>query len=477
MNLRLLYAFLVVYSLIGITVGQDALAQGSDKERAKEYYERGKELIEEQEYDKAVVELQRAYDISPNFWVLYNLGKAAIGAGDFVLAVDALSRFLEDGGNQVPLDLQHEVRKEIETQKARIAYLNVEVNINNALVNLDGKKIGTTPLYKNVPISSGYHTVTVSREGYQTEEQKVTVAGKDRRTLHFTLRSLAAASTEDKGQLVVTCDVPNVSILVDQDDVAKTPMDAPLLVAVGRREISCIRKDYTTITREVEIIAGELTKINCDIQPSPGLGYTDRSTIDFNVTEEGAAIYVDGKVYDNDRLPTGRHHIEVRRSGFEPWTRSVELSKGETVTLNVELVPLEDYRHDYESNANTIRTLSYIIGAGGIVLGAVSLGLYLYNDSEFKDWQNEYDALEYDASQPLDPDLQADLLKRQEKNSEKLDAIHDMDAVTVGIAIAGGALLTTGIILFFAGDDPDKYEGLSVGIDSDEASVGFRFLW
>jgi hypothetical protein len=61
----------------------------------------------------------------------------------------------------------------------------------------------------------------------------------------------------------------------------------------------------------------------------------------------GAEVWVDGDRWEttggNERLlvqlAPGSHRVEVRRAGFQTFTRTIEVRPGETETLNVALSP------------------------------------------------------------------------------------------------------------------------------------------
>ena len=63
----------------------------------------------------------------------------------------------------------------------------------------------------------------------------------------------------------------------------------------------------------------------------------------FTSTPSNAEIDVDGNYWgstptaDLKRLPAGTHTITVRKSGYKPWERKIELAAGDERTVNAEL--------------------------------------------------------------------------------------------------------------------------------------------
>lgn len=465
------------------TLNQPALAQSESKAEARERYNRGKELVKEERYDQAVIEFERAYKLSKAYKILYNLGTAYMVLGNSIKAVEAFRLYLKKGGGQIPSQRRLQVEADIANQLERIAHLDIKVNIRGSQISVDGEVIGKSPLDKSISVTTGEHFITATHDGYQTEEKKVVAAGKDKMTLYFHLTELSSATTTmavANGQLAVSCAVPDVQVSISGRVWGQTPIDAPLLVPVGRREVTFERKDYTTISRDVTISDGAMSTVKCDMRPRPDLRHTQTSIIELNISESGATPLVDGSPYsddDDNRLPAGRHRIEVGRSGFSNWTKMVDLQPGETLEIDVDLMPEEDYRSEYESRAYAMRTMAYMFGIAGIATGAISLGLYIKNDRDFDEIQKERDRLDIEASGLLTPDSQTDLEKRYEKNSKKQHDILVVDAVVLGLAIGGSALFVSGLILFLVGDDPGKYEDMVATVDRNGARVGWRSTW
>jgi hypothetical protein len=69
--------------------------------------------------------------------------------------------------------------------------------------------------------------------------------------------------------------------------------------------------------------------------------------LSLRVNPADAVIVVDGEVWDRPQgenrfsidLAEGVHQVEVRKEGFQPYQRTVEVRRGRTFTLNVSLTP------------------------------------------------------------------------------------------------------------------------------------------
>jgi tetratricopeptide (TPR) repeat protein len=170
-----------------------AHADEDPKMLARRHFDRGMELAGEGAYSEALVEFTRAHEISPHYAVLYNIGQAYVALGRPVEAVDALTRYLDQGGSEIPAERRKQVDAEILKQKARIAEVEVRTDVPGAVVSIDGKQIGRTPLAGPVRLAIGTHRIVAAVPGRPSVEQSVTVAGEERRRVELAIPAAAAA--------------------------------------------------------------------------------------------------------------------------------------------------------------------------------------------------------------------------------------------------------------------------------------------
>ena len=106
-----LFSILLITALMSLPVtvaaqpaSPEASADTDGKQAAGEHFQRGVDLYNGGDYRAALIAFQRAYEIAPNFGVLYNLGQASAELKDYVSALDAFERYLKEGGDAVPAD-------------------------------------------------------------------------------------------------------------------------------------------------------------------------------------------------------------------------------------------------------------------------------------------------------------------------------------------------------------------------------------
>ncbi len=175
----------VVTSAQSVNAQSAPAANPSDaaKEEASAHFKRGAELFQNGLYRAALVELRRAYDIAPNYRVLYNIGQTHVALGEFVEAIRAYQDYLGEAGSAVSAARRAEVEAELVQLHHNTATLTIRVNREGAIVLVDDKNVGTAPLAQGVPVNIGRHRVSARAEDGSTASSDVDLAGGDQKEI------------------------------------------------------------------------------------------------------------------------------------------------------------------------------------------------------------------------------------------------------------------------------------------------------
>ncbi len=181
---------LVVAVALGAPVALPSTASAQQptkaaREEAGTRFKKGLEYFKDGDYQAALIEFRRAYELAPNWGVLYNIGQVSFQLSDYAGALSSLERYLAEGGNQVPAARRDEVKKDIEKLRGRVANLEVTTNVEGAEVLIDDVSVGKTPLAKPLLVSAGRRKVTATKEGRIPSTKTMEVAGGD--SLHVQL--------------------------------------------------------------------------------------------------------------------------------------------------------------------------------------------------------------------------------------------------------------------------------------------------
>jgi len=161
---------------------------------AGERYARGLSLYGDGEFLLALVEFERAYQLSNNYKVLYNIGQVRIQLGRYAKAKEALEDYLKAGGSNLSAERTQAVNKDLATLAERTASLNIVTHEDGADISLDGKVIGTSPLTAPLIVDAGEHNLVLHKSGFYDSAQSVTLAGHDQVELTVELKPIPVAT-------------------------------------------------------------------------------------------------------------------------------------------------------------------------------------------------------------------------------------------------------------------------------------------
>jgi PEGA domain-containing protein len=156
---------------------------------AATHFDRGVKLYEERDWRAALVEFQRAYAISPQYRVLYNVGQCLYQVEDYVGSLEAFEKYIAEGGAEIPQERREQVQSSIHELRGRVAHLRVVANVAGAEVTVDDAVAGTTPLAAPLLVSAGRRKIVARKPGRTEVVRFVDVAGEDSVDVALTLEA------------------------------------------------------------------------------------------------------------------------------------------------------------------------------------------------------------------------------------------------------------------------------------------------
>lgn len=150
-----------------------------DVATSHEHFNRGVEYVHDGDLKGALIEFKRAYAVSPNYRVLYNLGQVANALGRYTEAQDYFQRYLNDGQDEIATERKRDVEAHLSKLAGRIATLVLSTNVPGAEIFVDDVSVGTSPLQGPVKVSSGTRTIAAITHGRPRVSQVVDVVGGD----------------------------------------------------------------------------------------------------------------------------------------------------------------------------------------------------------------------------------------------------------------------------------------------------------
>src|SRR5262249_31106216 len=120
---------------------------------------------------EALREFQTAYDLSPNWRILYNIGQTSRATRDYAGSLRAFERYLSEGGKEVPKARRAEVEKEVASLNGLVARIDVTAP-EGSTVQLEGAVIGKTPLEQPLVVNPGQRKIQIEHDG-QSETREI----------------------------------------------------------------------------------------------------------------------------------------------------------------------------------------------------------------------------------------------------------------------------------------------------------------
>jgi tetratricopeptide (TPR) repeat protein len=159
-----------------------------DVDEARRRFQRGVELYREGSFDAALAEFNKAYQLAPNYRVLYNLAEVQAERHDYVAALRLFEKYLKQGGADVPADRREQVEQELRNHKGKVAEIGVSADVEGAELLVDGVSAGELPLKKPLLVNSGVRQLQLRKIGYAPNTRTLTIAGGETQHVEFHLQ-------------------------------------------------------------------------------------------------------------------------------------------------------------------------------------------------------------------------------------------------------------------------------------------------
>lgn len=274
----------------GAPAASAAAPSGAALREARQRFQRGLRLYDTHDYEGALAEFVRAYDLSHRSSVLFNLSATYRALHRYPEAVDALRRFVAQPG--VTRRQRATATRALGELESLLAHVHLEVTPAEATLLLDGNaaRVG------DVAVGPGTHLVEASREGFLPAHVDVVVASGETRTVSLTLDPVPpppspapASSPPPPPSRLAFRGIPRGSqVRIDGETIAP---DAEISLSPGIHEVSITSPDRRTWRGPVVVEAGTRPTLDVRLAPRPGL-----SPVAFGLTTTGTVLLTAGAI-------------------------------------------------------------------------------------------------------------------------------------------------------------------------------------
>jgi formylglycine-generating enzyme required for sulfatase activity len=203
------------------------------------------------------------------------------------------------------------------------------------------EQVGETPA--TIELMEGTHQISVVRDGYSAWDG--TVVAEPNTDQALPLIRLQPANA----RLLVNSIPRGANVTVNGRYRGQSPITLDLAPDVNY-EIGLSKAGYGITSRRVRLEAAASDSITVDLTARTG-------TLTVNVQPADATVYVDGQARGTGnatlRLSSAPHRVEVRKNGYESWSRTVTPRPGYPQTLSARLRSLEEIQRQSVSVERT----------------------------------------------------------------------------------------------------------------------------
>lgn len=166
---------------------KDAPAAASKAEEASQRFKSGVSFYKDKDFTAAMVEFKKAYELLPNYNVLFNIGQTARELKDYATALIAFEKYLAEGGAKVPAARKKDVQTSVEELRKKVGKLKITTTVDGAEVLVDDVSVGVTPLPGPVVVNVGRRKLSATLSGYTPVQRVIEVASMEEGTVTLEL--------------------------------------------------------------------------------------------------------------------------------------------------------------------------------------------------------------------------------------------------------------------------------------------------
>ena len=197
-----------------------------------------------------------------------------------------------------------------------------------AVVSVDGKSLGNTPLTLKLP--AGEHDLVAQADRFKSWHTRLTVVANQPRKLE-TIRLQPA-----DGKLAIRTRPAGANVMIGKKFAGQTPLTLTL-TAHKTHLLQMSKAGYEKAKRTVKLLSEESKVLSINLKPKLGVINFEVRPADANLILDGRSL---GRVPPNLDLVAIEHQLEIRKQGYRPYRTRLTPRPGFPQEINITLSKL-----------------------------------------------------------------------------------------------------------------------------------------
>ena len=301
-----------------------ASAQAPD---AKQSLASGDKAARAKDWAKAQADYQAANAATPSADALDGLANAHYQQKHDVDAYVAYESWIKTYGPTSPAK-KRAAEARLQELAGKTGLLGLDTTESGAVISVDDKPSGTTPLAAPLRLAVGPHRVRITKDGFVPFDQVPNVAPGTTTTLAV---KLEAQTT--KGRLSVREKSGKaIRVFVDGVDMGESPWVGE--VEAGPHEVSGRSGPMTAAPEKLTVERGKTREVELVASAS-------YAPLKVGTSDGKGLIYLDDKLVGEGSfasdVPSGSHVLRITREGYDPFEETIELKEKEPLARTIVL--------------------------------------------------------------------------------------------------------------------------------------------
>lgn len=315
-------------------------------------------------------EFLRAYELSKNPRVLFNVAICEKNLGRYPQAVAYFQRELEEGKGSLPGDEEATVKASITGLRQFVGSLELDVNEPGATVYVKydeaEEEVGKTPLPQAISLPTGTPTIIVRKAGFEPVTVQVNISGGAAVKKSVKLESLVRQTDVE----IAVEGAPGAMIVIDGTERGPAPYKGKVAITGEPHTFEAKAPGFVTAKQTAVAKEGEPINLRMNMSREQDMG---RLLIETQPT--GTTISIDGKVVGANKwegpVSAGPHQVVVRKDGY--YTRSLDVEVGAGGKRNVTA--------SLDENRGTSWVV-WSLGTAALIGSAAAVSFFVFKSSD-----------------------------------------------------------------------------------------------